>query len=102
MKLVYRNGYVESIPTGLRPWHLKRKVTMFYLRVFGPSDSRARSVFTYGRMPVVFSGFLIEDTMRTKILKTDMYATLIHPVQKMSKTPRLQYALQTTGLAKWH
>jgi GDP-4-dehydro-6-deoxy-D-mannose reductase len=33
---------------------------MFYLRVFAPSDSRARSAFTYGLTPVVLSGFLID------------------------------------------
>ena len=32
---------------------------MFYLRVFAPSASRARSAFTYGLTPVVLSGFLI-------------------------------------------
>ena len=30
---------------------------MSYLRVFAPSDSRARSAFTYGLMPVVLSAF---------------------------------------------
>jgi len=31
---------------------------MSYLRVFAPSDSRARSAFTYGLTPVVLSAFI--------------------------------------------
>ena len=37
---------------------MQRKIIMSYLRVFAPSDSRARSAFTYGLTPVVLSAFI--------------------------------------------
>jgi len=37
---------------------LQRKIIMSYLRVFAPSDSRARSAFTYRLTPVVLSAFI--------------------------------------------
>jgi hypothetical protein len=45
---------------GLMPVALVAEDNYSYLRVFAPSDSRARNAFTYGLTPVVLSVFLID------------------------------------------